>query len=243
MDKDQATQFIIQALDRGEAPETIVIGLSRKLGAPPAVVGKFVAQIVATYTPPAPPPPMVDSQPPFIFDDDDDLLPDSLADFGESIEFTAPAPSKPQDQIAAKPQPRKPPSEIDKTALTASILEAIKKHQRHNDIVEMVCQQTGWHWNEAQRFVARAQTANFGDLKKSRRQFMIPFGIAFIVGGVLLMGWSVIAMLDYYRAYTDLGYSPTLSFDFLPLVAGAFLTSFGLIAGGIFGIYQTLTNQ
>ena len=70
---------------------------------------------------------------------------------------------------------------------------------------------------------------------------MIPFSIGFIIGGGLLLLWSVAAIFDYYNAITHQGYS-TLSLDLIPLVIGALIASFGIIAGGIIGLYRTLAQ-
>jgi hypothetical protein len=137
-----------------------------------------------------------------------------------------------------------PPHQINvnRLELERFILQSLKKHRRQNDIVQVVCERTGWSWNKAQRFVARTQTKNHHELTKRNRLFMIPFSSIFIIGGFLLLLWSVLALLDYYNGYSGQGTS-TLPFDFIILVFAGLLTSFGIIAGGIYGLYCTLTSQ
>jgi hypothetical protein len=52
----------------------------------------------------------------------------------------------------------------------------------------------------------------------------------------------VLGLLDYYNAITGQD-ANTLPSDFIVLVIGAFIASIGIMAGGIFGLYRTLTNQ
>jgi len=256
MDKYQATHYILKHLRQGADKIEIAADLCERLNAPPEMVLKFVEQVAASFTPPPPPIPketppeaLPSSVYPFALDDRPVEVYEFEPVYAESPERSSPEISEydptpnyasqggGQDQL-----PKLEEIEFDAEALTQYVVQLLKKHRRHNDIVEYVANKTGWHWNESQRFVARTQTQRHGELTQSQNRFMIPLSIAFILGGLLLLGWSILALLDYYLAYTGRGNS-ALAVDFVPLVIGSLFTSFGIIAGGIFGLYRTLSSR
>jgi hypothetical protein len=259
MDEKQATNFILNRLNLGHEKNKIADDLSKLLGAPPEIVMRFVNKIAASHTPPPGSflkTPQFKSEAPFSTDvfitespsdldedtyqepDDDFQNPDSQTEKEQVIL----QPSKEMPHPPVQHQESLPTSTVDLVELKTFVIKSLKKHKRHNDIVEEVCQRAKLNWNEAQRFVARTQTEHHGQLTKSRRSFMIPFSVIFILGGIFLLLWSGLTLYDYYQGYSSPEYS-TLSLDFLPLVLGGFLTSFGIIAGGIFGLFRSLSNQ
>ena len=137
---------------------------------------------------------------------------------------------------STQPDPLKfppPKADVDLEELAEFVVQSLKRHQRFNDIVESVCQKTGMSWNQAHRFVARTQTEHHKELTKSSRTIMIPLSIGFIVGGILLLIWSIGTMFDYYTAFTSQDYT-ILPVEFIFLVGGAFVTSFGPYGWGCF---------
>jgi hypothetical protein len=259
MDEKQATNFILNRLNLGHDINIISDDLSKLLGVPSDIVMRFVNKIAASHTPPpgsfskTPP---YKSAPPFSTDvlitepssdlnedtnqgpDDDFQYPDSQTE----AEQETLQPSKEKLRAPFQHQESLPISNIDLDELKAFVIKSLKKHIRHNDIIEEVCQRAQWNWNESQRFVARTQTEQHSQLTKSRLSFMVPFSVIFILGGIFLLFWSGLTLYDYYLGFTNPEYS-TLSLDFLPLVLGGLVTGFGIIAGGIFGLYRSLSNQ
>jgi hypothetical protein len=254
MDKKQATHFILNQLKLGHDNIQIAAVLSEKLSAPPELALKFVEQVAATIQPPPPSP--FTPEPPVASAPVAPLMTDELKTDFEFEPIYSESPEAPisnfsenfhpsddsQSQVNLNQPAGKQEKEFDIEILTANVVQQLKKHRRHSDIVEYVARTTGWHWNESQRFVARTQTENHSELSQSQNKFMIAFSAVFILGGFLLMGWSVIALFDYAQALTSPGYS-TLSFDFFPFILLAFVSSFGIIGGGIFGLYRILTNR
>ena len=265
MDKQQATDFILKRLELGYKKESIAEELSSQLKAPSAVVAKFVDQVAANFQPkppqqPAPRPAQADI-PSWILDLEEqgsptELIRDDISDSQQALKspqsfqdlnrpssenlLVNPPSSLSEAEVNLISTPQK---EIDTEELTAFVLQELKRQRRLNDIIEIVCQRTGWHWNEAQRFVARAKTTHHGAISKSQNRFMIPFSVVFILGGILLLIWAITALVDYYLGYTSLDHSSTLSADFIPVVLGALVTSLGIIAGGIYGLYRTLASR
>jgi hypothetical protein len=71
---------------------------------------------------------------------------------------------------------------------------------------------------------------------------LLPFSAGFVIAGFLLLLWSIIAIFDYYQAFTQPG-TITLFADFLPLVITGIVISLGLISGGSFGLYKVLSER
>jgi hypothetical protein len=259
MDEKQATNFILNRLNLGHEKNNIATDLSELLGAPQDIVTRFVNKVAASYTPPpgsitiTPQPKLTTpfSEDEFNIESQSDLDEDAYQktenyyQYPDShVEAEQVTPQLQQEKAGPQIQNQDLPlkSNVDLAELKTFVIKNLKKHTRHNDIVAEVCQRAQWNWNDAQRFVARTQTEHHGQLTKSQRSFMIPFSIIFIFGGILLLVWSGMTLYDYYQGYTGPEYS-TLSLDFLPLVLGGLVTSFGIIAGGIFGLYRSLSGQ
>ncbi len=253
MDKHEATQYILNQLKSGHDHIGIAADLSERLNAPPELALKFVQQVASNFSP-EPESSLPKSEPdpqtvqPFV--DDDDLpeieLKPIYTESPEPQDFSQPqfdpTPNYPQPETDGEQSNPAKEKDFDIEVVTNDVVEQLKNHRRYSDIVEYVAQKTGWHWNESQRFVARTQTENHDELSQSQNKFMIVFSATFILGGFLLMGWSVIALLDYAQALSSPQYA-TLSFDFFPLILIAFVSSFGIIGGGVFGLYRIMTNR
>jgi hypothetical protein len=259
MDEIQATSFILNRLELGYDKVDIATDLSQSLGVSPELVMRFVRKVADSYTP-VPPPvepepisrtPQVESespissQPPAVIDEPLQNEPGySKFTYQETQQENPQENSQLTSESSSHQTQIGEPSSsiaIDMDDLTTFVLQSVKKRRRHSDIVGDVCKRTLWHWEKAQLFVARTQTEHHEELSRSQRKFMIPFSIAFILGGALLLIWSITTLIDYYIAYTGSGYS-TLPADVIPLVIGGLLSSIGIVAGGIFGIYKMVSR-
>lgn len=221
MEKEEAIKYIITQYNAGRNEFEISAALQRVLKAPENLVQKFV-RITLTEHQRA-----------------------SIIEKTEKIPgVTGHTRSIHDDQIETQTytDPLEYEKEVDVDRLESIVIQKIKKQQRHNDIVEFVCKETGWTWNRGQRFVARTQTTNHDELSKNQNRFTTLLSIGAILGGLGLLFWAVSILVDYYRAYY--GQVPSiLSTDFIPLVFLGLFSSLGFISGGTFGIYKTLSNQ
>jgi hypothetical protein len=260
MDEKGATNFVLNRLKLGHNRQDIVDELSQILSAPSDLIEKFVTKVTGSSPQPVvpvetPPPVEIETHENYVESDtldvrdfqEDSLYQESEDEIQPVLQYEEVDPDinyqgdeveDPSDHVTDTP----PKKEYTQEELTVFVLNNIKSHKRHNDIVEAVCQLTGMHWNEAQRFVARTQTQHHDQLSKSNKSIMITFSTLFVIGGGLLLIWSVLGLLDYYNAFTGQDVN-TLPSDFIVLVIGAFIASIGIMAGGIFGLYRTLTNQ
>jgi hypothetical protein len=260
MDKEKAFKYVINRLMKGYDRNTIITELSGELQAPIELVSKFVDKVSESYTTSQN---LDDPQSTKFQTDNRDKKTTEFANKnGEYRENEKTINIGIQSRLHANKEisPVEEPADseliddynqpnrfgqnrdIDVEAINRFVIKSIKNHHRHNDIVAAVCSMTKMDWNEAQRLVAKIQTQSFEELSTSNRTTAIWFSMAFIFGGILLLGWSLSGVVDIIKTIT--GMQPSnLPSEFLIWQMGGFVISLGIIAGGIFGIYQSLSNQ
>ncbi len=267
MEKPEARDFVLQRLQLGYEKEEIVKDLCQRLGAPSELVLRFVNQVSENYLRN-----QNSGISPFVIIDqkekienetgledkamdqsgkDDSISVEGEASIDEIVTLEQKSSEYEEERSAIEQAESQSRNEFEEISIVNDInipeleqltLQNIKKLYRHNDIVEQVCEKTGWSWNKAQRFVAKTQTKNHQELTRSSRIFMIIFCIIFIIGGLLLLLWSVLTFKEYRNGWTG-QITSTLSMDLVSFIIGGFFTSLGIILGGIYGLYRTLSNQ
>jgi len=259
MDKNQATDYVIKRLKYGHAIDVIAADLSKELEVPLKLITRFVKNVFDSYSTTQSPgdKPSISEENTgvgsreAVMDTDESnekvsmyIPPDlNIIQAGEEINSNLPEPIEATHDEGTYPgQGIKESEEYNLKEIRLFVIRSIKNHHRHNDIVAAVCTRTGMSWNAAQRFVASTQTQNHEELSRSNKTIMLLFSALFIIGGILLLGWSVISMINYYNTFTGLE-PETLPPEFLVWIASGFIISLGIISGGIFGFYQSLSNQ
>jgi hypothetical protein len=251
MDREQATKIIQNRLKLGHDKGDIASDLSKVLDLPPDLVSRFVDKVAGSLSFSSDEHvsklSIIESEKEILDTLQVEMNLDQFLDFRsetDEIPTVGRYPDVSKEHLEPPPIEieSQPKSELTKEELTALVLKSLKKQQRHSDIVETVCTRTGMQWNEAQRFVAKVQTKHHTVLSKSSKTTMFIFSILFIIGGALLMLWASNYLIDYYFDFTGQG-TATFPSDFFGLVLGGFIASFGIVGGGIFGLYKTLTNQ
>jgi hypothetical protein len=289
MDKQQATQHILDRLRSSYSADEITNELSRMLNAPPEVTRRFVDQVISQHPEavPAPPPDDIEipdwmqsisiespinSDPVQAVEPLDqsiysDLPPNlqTLLDGNDS--YVAPSLTEPDHEPADSagidlPLQAKfiPPNErndnakngdesqaIDLEELSDYVLDQLKKQRRHNDIVETVCDRTGWHWNKSQRFVARVKTKNYEQLQSGQNRVIILVGIGIILAGLVMALNGASTIYEYAKIVTFAKTNPEALLDTSPqpiiFALAATFTGLGMIVGGGFGVGRAMTNS
>lgn len=257
MDKEQATHFIRNRLDQGMELDAISIELSKLVNAPQELITRFVWQVASSFPTEQSlehpfPSPQQELEPathamqkepaqPHM-DDPESILAQPVVKEDEIASRLHP-PSDPRTTVERPSSPQTAQAVLpNQDELVNLVVQNTKKHHKYSNIVETVCTETGWSWNDAQRFVARIQTDNQEQIAKSQRSFMIPFSVGFIIGGFLLLLWSILASFDYYSALTNHTQS-TLSVELLPFTIAGYVTSLSLITGGLYGLYRISSEK
>jgi len=232
MDKQGAIIFIHRELDNNRSQEEIVTLLSQELGAPPDLVSKFVAQVVAerpkfTAAPrrqPASPAPAAQAVPP-------------ASVSYQPVEAAARSAHAQPDQ---QPSWAIPKLEFDQEEMDQLVLKFLSKSQRHNDVVAIVCERTGMNWGDAQRLVARVASKNRKHLAFRQNIIIIPLSLVAILAGLALLYAGVSeAYLMGSAAVADPSSLAYANRD----VVWAIPTGLTLLVGGGFGLYKALKAQ
>ena len=293
MDKQQATQHVLDRLNAGYMPDEVIRELSRLLNASPEIARRFVDHVIATQSEAAPPTPnpadeeddrpdwmrsmASEAQPehqpepisnqPRSFAMNGDLPPglqalmdeDSLYAVAPAVESAQGLRDLPKDDLPTQAQFVAPSAEtenseaenqtqkVDLEELAEYVLLQLSRKRRHNDIVEAVCNHTGWHWNKAQRFVARVKTKNHDKLQSGQNRVLIFIGIGIILIGLVIAINGIAGIVNYAKLAALAKTNPAVLLNVSPQAIifslAASITGIGMIIGGAYGIGRSLANQ
>lgn len=266
MDKQQATQFILNELKNHRTPDQIAAALSSQVGAPLEMVKKFVSQVMAenpswqaaqeTHAPndlsffapdaaspnpvPEPPPPVSSSSYPSAVVS---AVPPATA-HPASVASAAPRPAQPSppplptpDSEAIKSrQPRSNPE------LEAYILKSITMGRKDNDLVMELCEKESMTWDQAQRFVAHVRIQNRESLSRQQNIIVIVLSVGILLAGIALTLSSAQEAYTVYKCITD-PVNCTTAADIDRTTIGAFVGGLGLTLGGIAGLIRALLTS
>ncbi|MBN1538056.1 MAG: hypothetical protein JW908_15070 [Anaerolineales bacterium] len=73
----------------------------------------------------------------------------------------------------------------DIKSLKAFALDELKRQRKTSDIIEHLCQRTGWHWVEAEQFLESVRVDNSSQLEAHKNRLFILASLVMIVGGML----------------------------------------------------------
>lgn len=259
MDKQAAITYIHQNLDENVDQEEIVEALCAQLKAPAELISRFVKQVAESYSPVRPQPETavepVAIPPHFAPRPVSDDIPGWIIAMEAAIaRGEGPTPTKepifPDAGISEIIAPENGPIEVtqpeldfDLETLEHTVLEYLKKQRRHNDIVELVCQQTGWHWNKAQRFVARVQTNNHASLHQRQNWLIVFIGVIIVLAGFGAVAWGSSMIWSFISAFDPASSSNSVSLEWAVYGGSIAVTGLGMMIGGGFGISRALANR
>jgi len=274
MDKQTATNHIHIRLQAGVGRDEIVDELSQALKAPPKITERFVDQVISNHSQvpqsdkiqgdsldkiePLPRQANIPKEKMPISFGNGELPPGLLALISESdpnidvlqkevepvgnIEIPLPR----QVEFDA-PVVNDRSKKIDLERLGEFVFQQLKKQHRHNDIVEAVCNQTGWHWNKSQRMVARVQTRRTDELQSGKNRVIIAIGIGIIFAGLVMAinGASIIS--EYAKLVVLAENNPEVLLNIAPqgsfFGVTAIIIGIGMIIGGGFGIARSVSER
>lgn len=272
MDKQEAIDFVLDELDKGRSLPEITAALSRQLGAPEDMVGKFVTQTAERYaqskaalgeslaTVPQPlntvqkqsgvsPSPAAFSQPLSPRSQPPkDAGPQTAANQPSAVVEPLPEPDAPYEPPAQEepPPPAGPVSAVS-PELEEYILDELGKNKRDSDVVLGVVEKTGMEYRQAQRLVSRVGTRNYKKVTARQNCLVIPLALAALVAGLVLLGASVI---EAYQIRFLLPSPNNLNMEQVQAVVErgrdlpwAFITGLALSVGGCIGLISAIRKQ
>jgi hypothetical protein len=221
MDKQAAIDFVLDELDKGRSLQDITAALSRQLGAPADLVGKFVAQTADRYQqskaqgrqPVALSPqlsayslqsvapnqqpsaysrqPVTPSQPPSAYSSQTEMSWPAAA--GMAADEPIPEPNAPYvPPETVETSPRVEQEPAVSAVLEKFILDELGKNKRDSDVALEVVERTGWDFRQAQRMVSRVGARNYKKVAARQNCLIIPLALVALVAGLVLLGASVI---------------------------------------------------
>ena len=136
-------------------------------------------------------------------------------------------------------------------ALTEFALRQLEKEHNQDDVIASICLRSGWHWQDAKKFLEQVQTNYQPQLRAQRDTLVFLASLIMILDGIVnvIIGFSWIfgpaffnprllsfnPPSDYATVATVMSYlirSQIINSFFLGLI----LTGIGMIAGGIIWI-------
>ena len=141
----------------------------------------------------------------------------------------------------------KPKIDFDNPALVKYVVNELTKHRKRSEIVMAICERTGAHWSEAQRFVGQVNAEQHTTINARKNRLIIPMCIgAVILGFVFTIGTAypmLYLVTGRVEEFNSLASSMGNIGDYINAAPYIFGTGIVLIAGGIIGLVTALQSQ
>jgi hypothetical protein len=123
----------------------------------------------------------------------------------------------------------------------------LAKNRKRSDIVMAICERTGAHWSEVQRFVGQVNAEQRTKINSRKNILIVPMCIGAIILGFVFTIGTAYPMLYLVTGRWAEFYSMTRSMsslsDYINAAPYIFGTGIVLIAGGIIGLVLALQSQ
>jgi len=126
------------------------------------------------------------------------------------------------------------------------VIGSFASHKKANDIIYQLCQQTGWDWNQAKRFVERVAGESQKEIHQRRMPLLLGIGLLFMVSGALAFASAypdLLATLSEMEPPLD----PARVFEYIflgrsgYLLAAKIVAGMAMIIGGGVGTWRAVT--
>ena len=126
--------------------------------------------------------------------------------------------------------------QMNKETATDFVIRELGKHHSRNDIIQRLCEVTSMNWGQAEDFVREVETKNASTIAQKQSPLITFIGVLTIIAGFGLSMWVAYETLNGYIIFL-------LSFP-IPYLGNItyFVVGIGMIAGGIRGMWETLTR-
>jgi hypothetical protein len=141
----------------------------------------------------------------------------------------------------------KPKITLDNPALAKYVINELTKNRKRSDIVMTICERTGAHWSDAQRFVGQISAEQHTTINARKNRLIIPMCFGAIVLGFVFTIGTAYPMLYLVTGRWKEFYSMVSSManmgDYINAAPYIFGTGIVLIAGGIIGLVTAMQSQ
>ncbi len=123
--------------------------------------------------------------------------------------------------------------------LTRKVVEELSKHHSSNEIVRMVCEETGVNWSEAEHMVKQVVTEHARTIVRRQSPLLIFLSIGSLVIGAAMLAYSAEFFMAFFQGQPlDMILSARMGYY---RIVGA-LTGTGMVIGGLLGLYNTFAK-
>jgi hypothetical protein len=136
---------------------------------------------------------------------------------------------------------------LNNPELEKYVISELAKNRKRSDIVMAICERTGAHWSEAQRFVGQVSAQKHTTIHARKNRLIIPLCIGAIVMGFIFTLGTAYPMVYLVSGRTSEFYEKVNMagslgdyFNAAPYIFG---TGIVLIAGGIIGLVTAMQSQ
>jgi hypothetical protein len=112
---------------------------------------------------------------------------------------------------------------------------------KRSDIVLWVCDKTGSEWSQAQRFVSEVEIDNHASISAPKKIIITVLGVTFTLAGLVMVVLGFLSLTPLMTALfgTDHTFSSPIYIR-EDVALTMLLTGFGMMIGGIVGVYLAL---
>jgi hypothetical protein len=213
MNQQQATDFIIRLLNQGYACDQIVEEICAQTSWPARQVEPFVRKVEAQVTaaPVA-------------------AMPARAAETSWSQATPAQRP----------PARQSPDSEIEPAEKVVQfVISQLGRHHSRNDIIQRLCEQEGWPWKQAERFVRKVEIQHHHKIAARQSPIIIFLGVGSLIAGAVIVVFTGVSLVEWVN-------HPSVTnpeqVENSPYYVAAFVTGLGMVIGGIAGIWRAVSS-
>jgi hypothetical protein len=127
------------------------------------------------------------------------------------------------------------------------ILRRLAETANRNKVIEELCLEHGLHWQDADQLVDDLIQTHKLDITRQQSPFLVLLALDIFIGGVLLMAWNLLGVLNYIWPYFDPNtpdaaglywfYMDTFQVMLnFPYATPLFITGLAMIVGSYFGM-------
>lgn len=126
--------------------------------------------------------------------------------------------------------------QMNKETATDFVIRELGKHHARNDIIQRLCEVTSMNWGQAENFVREVEAQNASLIAQKQSPLITIIGVLTIIVGFGLSVWVAYETLHGVIIFF-------LSFP-VPYLGNLtyFVVGIGMVAGGIRGMWETLTR-
>ncbi len=123
--------------------------------------------------------------------------------------------------------------------LTRKVVDQLSKHHSSNEIVRMVCEETGVNWSEAEYMVKQVVTEHARTIVRRQSPLLIFLSIGSLLIGAAMLVYSAEFFIAFFQGQPwDMILSARTGYY---RIIGA-LTGTGMVIGGLLGLYNTFAK-